>query len=184
MKAPGRDVEAARAMWRWTGRERPPFADAPGPGQESVWDFPRPPRIEPVAEPLRVVHAGTEVAATTAGVRILETAGAPTYYFPLQDVDGARLAPLPGHSFCEWKGRAQPFDVSGPPPARGGAWTYPDPYPEFESVRGWIAFLPAVLDACFIGSVQVTPQPGGFYGGWVTPKLAGPIKGGPGSGAW
>ena len=137
-----------------------------------------------MAETLRVVHAGRSVAETTRGLRICETAGAPTYYFAPEDVDLSLLAAVPGQSFCEWKGRASFFDVAGDPVAREAAWSYPDPYPEFDAVRGWLAFMPSRVDACFIGEVRATPQPGGFYGGWVTPSLAGPIKGGPGSGSW
>jgi uncharacterized protein (DUF427 family) len=178
---PTAGVLQARARWRFDGRERPPWAERPGPGQESVWDFPRPPRIEPVSSSLRVVHAGCVVAETQSGLRILETAGAPTYYFPPEHVDVAQLVVAASESFCEWKGRAQSFDLRRAP---GAAWSYPDPYPEYEAVRGWFAFLPARVDACFVGEVRATPQPGGYYGGWVTPALAGPIKGGPGTGSW
>ncbi len=114
-------------------------------------------------------------------MRIVETAGAPTYYFPSDDVDLARLAIASGHSFCEWKGAARHFDVDD---ATEAAWCYPDPFPEFAAIRGWMSFLPSRVDACWIGEARATPQPGGYYGGWVTPGLSGPIKGGAGSESW
>ncbi len=185
MDAPSSEVLRARRKWKWNGEVRPPWADEPGPGQESVWDFPRPPRIESEPRTLRVEHAGVVVAESRAALRILETAGAPTLYLPLTDVDESRLVPSSAESFCEWKGRARHFDVRiadavGPE----AAWSYPDPYPEFEPLRDWLAFHPGRLDGCWLGDVRATPQPGGYYGGWVTPNLAGPIKGGPDSGSW
>jgi uncharacterized protein (DUF427 family) len=121
------------------------------------------------------------VAETHRGLRIVETAGAPTYYFPRSDVDAAQLVRSAASSSCEWKGTARHFDVGD---AREAAWCYPDPYPEFAAIRDWLSFLPARLEACFIGDVRAAPQPGGYYGGWVTPDLVGPIKGGPESGSW
>ena len=176
-----RQVLRARRRWHWVGRRRPSWADEPGAGQESVWDFPRPPRVEAVGVRLRVEHAGVIVAETDSGLRILETAGAPSYYFPRVDVDETRIVPAEGSSFCEWKGAASHFDVCG---SREAAWSYADPFPEFTIVRGWMAFHPARVDACWLGELRATPQPGGYYGGWVTLSLAGPIKGGPGSGSW
>lgn len=177
-------VQRARDKWRYRGGERPAFAETCSPGEESVWDFPRPPRLENVTELLRVEHGELVLAATGHGVRILETAGAPTYYFPPQDVEATRLRDLDQRSSCEWKGLATNFCLSDEPhDLRPAGWRYDTTFAEFESIRGWFAFHPGVL-ACFIGAEQVRPQPGGYYGGWVTKRLKGPIKGGSGSEAW
>jgi uncharacterized protein (DUF427 family) len=153
--------------------------------RENVQDYPRPPTLEPVAERLSVVLGGVEVAATTRGYRVLETHHAPTYYFPPEDVAEGALRPAAGSSYCEWKGTARYFTVSG-----GGrvapraAWAYPAPTPGFAPIAGYVAFYPGPMDACFVGEVQARPQPGGFYGGWVTPNLDGIVKGGPGTEGW
>ncbi len=173
-------VAAARAQWRWRGQARPPFADTPGPGQVSVWDFPRPPRLEPVAATLRVVGRGVELARTERGCRVLETAGAPTYYFPPEDVAVDSLRRTGGRSLCEWKGVAESYVWEDVDPA---AWCYPQTFAEFVAIRGWFAFYPTGLE-CYRGDERVAAQPGGYYGGWVTADLCGPIKGEPGSGAW
>lgn len=171
--------------WKWTGAQRPPFADEPGPGQESVWDFPRPPRLERVPERVRVVHAGETIADTTDALRIVETAGAPVYYIPWSDVDSRWIRPGSGSSHCEWKGRAEYHDVAvGNDRVSQAAWSYPSPDPAFAPIRDHLAFYASKMDACYVGEEQVRPQPGGFYGGWVTDRLAGPIKGGPGSMGW
>ena len=173
----------ARARWRYRGLERPPFADATGPGEESVWDFPRPPRQEDVISPLRVLHGEVIVAATDRGLRVLETAGAPTYYFPAEDVATDMLVDLPGQTTCEWKGFATGFALAGQADSCAVGWRYDVTFPEFSSIRHWSAFYPGVL-SCYIGDEQVQPQPGGYYGGWVTANLKGPIKGEPDSHDW
>jgi uncharacterized protein (DUF427 family) len=158
---------------------------APSAGQVSVWDFPRPPRIEPETRAVRVEHAGVEVARAAAALRVVETAGAPTYYLKETDVDRRLLVPSGTDSFCEWKGRAVHFDLHiGGEVAAEAAWSYPDPFPEFEVIRGWLAFHPGRVAACWLGNAKVEAQAGGYYGGWVTPDLAGPIKGEAGSEAW
>ncbi len=175
---------AGRSGWRWTGTERPPFAETPKQGQESVWDYPRPPRLEVDPRPV-VVRAGDDlVAETRRAVRVLETASPPTFYLPPEDIMPGRLEPASGSSHCEWKGEARYWDVvvARERLARC-AWSYPDPYPEFESIRGYVSFYPARLE-CTVGGARVTPQPGRFYGGWVTPELVGPFKGEPGSEGW
>ena len=161
-----------------------------GAGEESVWDFPRPPAVEDVAEPLRVVFAGRVVAATTAGRRVVETAGAPVYLFPPADVATECLEPVPdAWSVCEWKGVASYFDlVVGARRSAAAAFTYADPFDDlgrgYGRIAGWFAFYADRADAAFVGDAPVRPQPGGFYAGWVTPRLRGPIKGAPGSEGW
>jgi uncharacterized protein (DUF427 family) len=125
------------------------------------------------------------VARARATLRVVETAGAPTYYLEETDVDRSLLVPSGTDSFCEWKGRALHYDlrVAGVTVAEA-AWLYPDPFPEFDAIRGWLAFHPARVDACWLGDTKVEPQAGGYYGGWVTPDLAGPIKGEAGTEAW
>ena len=157
----------------------------PGPGQESVWDYPRPPRLEATARRLRVVVAGRVVAETTRGHRVLETSHPPVYYFPAGDVDAACLRAVAGTTGCEWKGTARYFDVVvGPAVRPRAAWAYPEPTPGMEPIRDAVAFYAALTDECTVDGRVVTPQPGGFYGGWVTPDVAGPFKGVPGSTGW
>ena len=152
---------------------------------ESVWDYPRPPRLEPVAVRLRVVLGGATLAETRAGYRVLETSHPPTYYFPPADVAPGTLGPPIRAGVCEWKGRAVLHDVAGGGAhAPRAAWAYPDPTPGFRAIAGYVAFYAGPMDACFVGDVRVEPQPGGFYGGWITPGLVGPFKGGPGTMGW
>ena len=152
---------------------------------ESVWDYPRPPRLERVTARLRVVLGGATVAETGAGYRVLETSHPPTYYFPPSDVAPGALGPSVRAGVCEWKGRAVLHDVAaGGARAPRAAWAYPDPTPGFRAIAGYVAFYAGPMEACFVGDVRVAPQPGGFYGGWITPGLVGPFKGGPGTMGW
>lgn len=156
-----------------------------GPGDESVWDYPRPPRLEPVPQRLRVVFAGETLAETLAGYRVLETSHPPTYYFPPSDVAATLLGSARRAGLCEWKGRAVLHDVvAGTRCAEGAAWAYPDPTPGFRAIAGYLAFYAGPMDACLVGDVRAEPQPGGFYGGWITPGIVGPFKGGPGTMGW
>ena len=167
--------------WQYDGRRRPPFAEAPGPGRESVWDYPRPPRLAPNARLVEVRHGERPIAATRRAIRVLETASPPTFYLPPEDLSRGVLVPAPGSSHCEWKGRARYWALS-----EGGApvaWTYDDPTPAFAAIRGWFSFYPARVD-CFVDGERVRPQPGGFYGGWLTDDISGPVKGEPGTGHW
>jgi uncharacterized protein (DUF427 family) len=152
--------------------------------KENVLDYPRPPRIEPVPCVLRVEFAGGIVAETRRGLWALETHHAPTYYFPLSDVF-AELIAAEGRTFCEWKGVARYFDMrlNGKTVTRA-AWSYDTPSSTFADLAGYVAFYPGRMDACFVGGLRVTAQPGDFYGGWVTPNLVGPIKGAPGTRHW
>ena len=170
----------ARTKWQYTGKERPDFADTPNPNQESVWDYPRPPRIEPVDAVLRVFNGKSQIAETQRGVRVCETAGAPTYYFPPQDVDQDKIHLAEVASICEWKGVAQTIDVEEVP---GAAWRYVKMFEEFADLFEWVSFHPKAL-LCFIDTEHVIHQDGGFYGGWVSQNLAGPIKGAAGTESW
>lgn len=174
----------ARGQWAWRGQQRPPFAVVPGPGQVSVWDFPRPPRLAPDTREV-VVHWGPhQVARTRRAVRVLETSHPPSFYLPWEDVDRSLLQPAGGGSFCEWKGPARYWSlVHGAERLERVAWSYPQPLAGAEALADCVAFYPADL-ACTVDGEPVTPQPGGFYGGWITPELTGPFKGGPGSSGW
>lgn len=177
-------ITAARDHWQWRGRARPPFAVLPGPGQTSVWDFPRPPRLEPDAREVEIRWGGREVARTRRAVRVLETAHPPSFYLPWDDVDRSLLRSAPGSSFCEWKGPASYWSlVDGERRLDAVAWSYPRPLAGAEALAGCVAFYPHDLD-CRVDGAAVLPQPGGFYGGWVTPELTGPFKGEPGTTGW
>ncbi len=157
----------------------------PGPGQESVWDYPRPPALERTPYRLRVVFGGAEIADTSAGYRVLETSHPPTYYLPLDCFAPGTLLPNAQRSLCEWKGAAVYFDViSGGRRAEGAAWTYPDPTARFDPIRDHVAVYAHMMDACYVGDEQVDAQEGGFYGGWVTSHIVGPFKGPPGTRGW
>ena len=157
----------------------------PGPGQESVWDYPRPPRLEPVERPLKIVFADTVIAETTRGYRVLETSHPPVYYFPPEDIDVTKVVPAPGRSFCEWKGAAAYFSVVvGDRRAERCGWGYPNPTERFRPIKDHIAFYAGPMDTCYVGEERARPQPGGFYGGWVTDDVVGPFKGDPGTEFW
>lgn len=180
-------IRAARAAWDRPGRPKPALRDivTPGPGQESVWDFPRPPQLELWPQRVRVEFGGVTIADSTQALRALETSHPPTYYVPLADVNMDALRPAPGASVCEWKGAASYFDiVAGAQVAAKAGWSYPDPFEDFARVAEHFAFYCAAMDACWVGEHRATPQPGGFYGGWVTAHVTGPFKGAPGSMGW
>jgi uncharacterized protein (DUF427 family) len=148
---------------------------------ESVWDYPRPPAVEPCARRVRVELDGETIAESTRARRVLETSHPPVIYVPLEDVRADVLVPSPRSSFCEFKGRAAYFDVRGRPAA---AWTYPQPSPRYAELRDYVAFYPGRMDACFLDDERVQAQPGDFYGGWITADITGPFKGGPGTMGW
>ncbi len=174
----------ARAQWRWRGKDRPPFADIPLQGQTSVWDFPRPPELVREVREIVVRWGELELARTCAAWAVRETAHPPTFYVPLADVQGTFLRPAGGGSVCEWKGPARYWDlVDGARRLARVAWTYPQPLAGAEPLAHCIAFYAHDLD-CSVGGAKVIAQPGGFYGGWITPELTGPFKGAPGSCSW
>jgi len=159
--------------------------DPTGPGQESVWSYPRPAVAEPSPHRLRIVHRGVIVAETRKGIRTLETSHPPSYYFPPEDITPSVLRLSRRRSFCEWKGEAIYFDVVvNGDTLHDAAWSYPDPHPAFSCLRDCVAFYAGPFDDCFVDDERVTPQPGNFYGGWVTSHVAGPFKGAPGSSFW
>jgi uncharacterized protein (DUF427 family) len=164
----------------------PAARDPLGPGQESVWDYPRPPRVEPVNERLRVVVAGEILAETDRGLRVLETAGPPVYYFPRADVRMAHLQPSGHGSVCEWKGEAGywTFSMEGRPEIPNVAWSYAAPLAGYEAIAHHLAFYAGRVDEAWVGDERATPQPGRFYGGWITSRIVGPCKGEPGTSGW
>jgi uncharacterized protein (DUF427 family) len=154
---------------------------------ESVWDYPRPPRLEPSTRLIEVTFGGAVIARTSRAQRVLETSHPPVYYVPREDVDDGVLETVAGAgSVCEWKGVATYLDVLGGDGRRASraAWTYEDPAPAFAAIADAVAFYPALMDACTVDGEVVEPQPGGFYGGWVTSDLVGPFKGAPGTLGW
>ena len=158
---------------------------APGPGQESVWDYPRPPRLEETSRRLQIVFAGHILADTRRAYRVLETSHPPVYYLPPEDIGMEYLVPAEGTSFCEWKGLAGYYTVQiGERVAPKAAWYYPSPTPAFLPMRGFVAFYAGSMDECTVDGELVIPQPGGFYGGWITSDVVGPFKGEAGTWGW
>ncbi|KAL0030675.1 hypothetical protein WJX77_001866 [Trebouxia sp. C0004] len=155
--------------------------EKPGPGQESVWDYPRPPALQPVPERITVELGGKVIADTTGAYRVLETSHPPTYYIPPKDVDMQQLKPSSGSSYCEWKGSASYYDAPGKPKI---AWYYAQPSSSFKPIAKYICFYPSKIDKATVGGEVVKAQPGDFYGGWITSKLVGPFKGSPGTLGW
>ena len=168
------------------GTSPPPHRIEPGPGQESVWDYPRPPRVEAVPERIRIVVDGVEIASTDAALRVLETAGPPVYYLPPGDVRRDLLNATDRTSACEWKGEARYWSIATPAGRviPNAAWSYQVPLPGYEAIAGYLAFYAWAVDEAWVGDELATPQPGHFYGGWVTSRVVGPFKGEPGSFGW
>lgn len=162
-----------------------PRPDPTGPGQESVWIFPRPGVAEPTSRRLRVVFAGRVIAETVRGFRVVETSHPPSYYFPPDDVAMGVLKPVADTSVCEWKGSARYYDLLvDEARSPGAAWAYPDPTDAFRRIRNYVAFYPGRVEGCFVDGEQARSQEGGFYGGWITSHVTGPFKGSPGSRLW
>ncbi len=167
---------------------RRPTPEQPGPGQESVWDYPRPPRLERVDVRIEVVLGGIRVAETDCALRVLETSHPPTYYLPRSSFADGALRQVAGGSLCEWKGQAAYLDLvggaSGEVVAPRAAWCYPTPTRDFAGIVDHVALYPGAVDRCTVDGEVVRPQPGGFYGGWVTSRVVGPFKGDPGTMSW
>lgn len=154
-------------------------------GVESVWDYPRPPRLEKVSDRIRVFFNNEAIADSARAYRILETSHPPVYYIPPADIRAELLTPGRGNSFCEFKGSASYWSIRvGDRFSENAAWSYAAPTPAFAEIQDYLAFYPGKVDACFVGDEQAQAQPGGFYGGWVTSRIVGPFKGGPGTQGW
>ncbi|MGI8663168.1 MAG: DUF427 domain-containing protein [Acidimicrobiales bacterium] len=156
----------------------------PGPGQESVWDYPRPPALERTNKRLRVELGGRTIADTTEGWRVLETSQPPAFYIPQADVEMDVLVPSTTRTFCEWKGQAHYWSAAGAIAVADVAWSYPSPTERFRAIADHLAFYPQRVDACFVDDERVLANEGGFYGGWITADVVGPFKGGAGSAIW
>ena len=176
-------VARARNKWTNTGAARPAFAVEPGPGQESVWDYPRPPAFVPDARLVQVTtRDGAPIAETSNALRVLETSQAPAFYLPPDAVVPGSLVTTRGSSLCEWKGEAEYVALTGGSGAPIG-WRYPRPFPEFESWAGCVSFYPDRV-TCRGDGELVRPMAGGFYGGWITDDVVGPFKGEAGTSGW
>lgn len=150
--------------------------------QESVWNYPRPPRVELISHHVQVIFNGTILAESRATYRVLETSHPPVYYIPPADIQLQYLTESTKHSWCEFKGQASYYDIRiGAASASNAAWFYPQPSSGFRAIAQYVAFYPTLMDACFVDGERVQPQPGGFYGGWITRNIIGPFKGGLGS---
>jgi uncharacterized protein (DUF427 family) len=166
-------------------RSKPPQPDPINPGQESVWDYPRPPRVEQSPRHVQVVFNDVVIADTRRAQRVLETSHPPVYYIPPEDVQMQYLTPTPDRSWCEWKGQAVYYTVMvGNQQAANAAWAYPAPTSGFEAIQNHVAFYPQKMEACYVDGERVRAQPGGFYGGWITDDVVGPFKGEPGTRNW
>lgn len=157
----------------------------PAPGQESVWDYPRPPRVEESGERVVVRLGGSVIVDTRDVVRVLETSHPPVYYLPRSAFADGVLEPAAGSSFCEFKGAARYLTLrSQQATAERAAWYYPSPSPGYELLADRVAVYPAAMDSCEVDGETVVPQAGGFYGGWITSRVVGPFKGEPGTMGW
>lgn len=157
----------------------------PGPGQESVWDYPRPPRLESSTKHIQVIFNDVLIADTQRAKRVLETSHPPGYYIPPDDIRMEYLAQTARSTFCEWKGQAAYYTmIVGDQQADNAAWFYPNPTPAFAGIKDYVAFYPSRMQACYVDGEQVQAQPGDFYGGWITSDIVGPFKGGVGTWGW
>ncbi len=157
----------------------------PGPEQESVWDYPRPPRLEDSSRHIRVVFNGVTIADTRRAKRVLETSHPPAYYIPPEGIRMDYFTPTSRSTYCEFKGAARYYTIAvGDRTAENAAWSYPQPSPGYENLRDYIALYPGRMDACYVNEEQVQAQPGDFYGGWITSDIVGPFKGGAGTLGW
>ncbi|WP_155450788.1 DUF427 domain-containing protein [Allochromatium palmeri] len=177
-------LERARAAWTFRGQQRPAFAHVPGAGQESVWDYPRPPLYVRDAR-LIEIHAGNRcLARSDVSIRVLETGSPPSVYLPFDAFDASMLRPSPRRTLCEWKGEAHYWHVQGSDGLiRDALWSYPDAEGDAAVIAGWLAAYPARL-RCVVAGETVRPQAGGYYGGWITAEIVGPFKGEPGTRHW
>jgi uncharacterized protein (DUF427 family) len=167
------------------GSNRPADYVAPGPGQESVWDYPRPPRLEHADKSVVVEFAGELIARTHRVLRILETSHPPTYYIPLQDICRDFLVASDLRTFCEFKGTASYWTLKvGERVSTNAGWHYPEPTRWYRRLKDHVCFYPSRVDACYVNDERVQAQDGDFYGGWITSDIVGPFKGGPSTAGW
>ncbi|MBW4523025.1 MAG: DUF427 domain-containing protein [Scytolyngbya sp. HA4215-MV1] len=158
---------------------------APQTGQESVWNYPRPPRLEDSTKHIQIIFNGETIADTRRAKRVLETSHPPVYYIPPEDIQQQYLIPSPETTYCEWKGQGAYYSLKvGNQQAEEVAWYYPEPTPAFAAIKNYVAFYPRPMDVCYVDGEKVQPQPGNFYGGWITRDIVGPFKGEPGSWGW
>jgi uncharacterized protein (DUF427 family) len=157
----------------------------PGPGQESVWDYPRPPRVEDSNKHIRVILNGVEIVSTQRAKRVLETSHPPVYYLPPEDVKMEYFTPTSRNTYCEFKGTASYYTITvGDKMLPNGAWYYRKPSKGYEGITNYIALYPSQMDACYVNDELVQAQEGDFYGGWITSEIIGPFKGGAGTWGW
>jgi len=157
----------------------------PKVGQESVWDYPRPPILEPFSGHIRIIFNKIAILDTNEIFRVLETSHPPTYYLPITNFKQNVLQPTEGSSMCEYKGRAKYYNiVADGKTASKAAWQYPDAKGAFEPIRQFVAVYAHLMDACFVNDEKVDAQEGSFYGGWITSNIVGPFKGAPGTWGW
>ena len=177
------NLQYERNKWTYTGEFRPPFADVPSAGQESVWDYPRPPAVITGNRTIVVKKNGRLLASSTQALKVLETASPPTLYIPIQDIRMELIVQIPqASSLCEWKGYAR-YWCYLEEEQKPVAWDYPQPFSEYSGLCDHVAFYPAHTE-CYVSGERVRPQSGGFYGGWVTAEVTGPFKGAPNSEQW
>lgn len=170
-------------MWQYTGERRPDFALEPGLGQESVWDYPRPPVLVACDSIVEVSSGGARLAHSVNTLRVLETASPPTFYLPAGDIDWTKVVQSGQRSYCEWKGEATYWALASEPEAAPIAWSYKNPSERFAAIDAHVSFYPSRVE-CQVDGERVLAQPGEFYGGWVTSRIVGPFKGEPGTGHW
>lgn len=164
---------------------RPNQRQEPKPGQESVWDYPRPPRVEPTKKRIRVIVGGVVIADTTNAKRVLETSHPPAYYIPPEDIKMEYLSPTRQRTFCEFKGGASYWTIKvGDSVSENAAWGYKEPQKGYEAIKDHLAFYVSRVDECYVDEERVKPQDGDFYGGWITSDIVGPFKGGAGTWGW
>jgi uncharacterized protein (DUF427 family) len=162
-----------------------PTAIKPQPGQESVWDYPRPARLENTDKQIKIICNGIILAETNKAKRVIETSHPPVYYLPPEDIKIAHLIPTAKKTFCEWKGWCEYFDIAiGDKYINNAAWRYVQPVADFIEIQEYYGFYAHLMDGCYINDELVTPQPGNFYGGWITSDIVGPFKGGEGTWGW
>lgn len=176
------ETKSGRIPSTATIRSRPEFAVEPGPGQESVWDYPRPPAIRRDHRLVEVRDGNAVVARSSRAYKVMETASPPTFYIPRDDIDFDLLEPVSDTTYCEWKGTATYWALARNPGEPVG-WCYERPRPRFDVIKGYLAFYPGRVD-CSVDGEPASTQPGRFYGGWITSDVVGPFKGEPGTGHW